>query len=403
MINSDFKINDQKNNPIENEARRAILSNADDIIADGLENELDNNAIIKKLENLNKSIVTGPNRLKAIKHIDSLREQKKEKTTEPKQKEEVTSEAKKEATANATVNATALPLENENENKNEVKEDIKEEVKKEITKEEKEASLKKRFIGSKEMFHYTSIEESQGRKMKMQPDRERAADRLYFRSINNQESMNDWVNSKLGVYKHGISTMNQVIALNGFLKQKFPNSNMEAYAIKGLAEIEGIKALGFALGGTIYIDENRWDQDDIYMHEFSHLYYAVTKNEDFTKQIINEALNNKANVQKIKEKYADELIGKAKEDVPSMNLKKDDLIRFSHVLNAQAVGKISEEDIQNLFQILPDHKQDVLIEELFAEYLQGPLSKDYNKYFQPKNEVLRKIKSKNGGGQLKKK
>lgn len=213
-------------------------------------------------------------------------------------------------------------------------------------------------------------------------------ERIDFKRIDSQETMDAWVNHNLSYAKNGLEIMSQSMAINGRLKSLFPNSNIQSYPVKKLFNIIGPQTLGYAIANSVFIDENTWEQEDIYMHEMSHIYYAITKEEPFTKNIILEARKNKELVSELESNYPEFIYYRADKYIPQYKIKK------GTVLRADMIPNVLDEEFENYFSKAPAEYQSEINEELFANFLQGPLSKTFNKYFLPKNEGSRKVESK---------
>ena len=164
----------------------------------------------------------------------------------------------------------------------------------------------------------------------------------------------------------------------------------------------GEMTVGYSIGNAVFIEEGFWDQDKIYMHEHAHIYYAVSGNNAETKRIVAEARKNKPLVQDIEQKYYKEILYKLKRGNRKLKLKKGDVISIAEIENKGQNVTIEEFSKLNMTR-LPDAEQDIINEELFVNYLQGPLSENFDMYFNPKNDYTRQTESRGWWGWFKKK
>ena len=154
----------------------------------------------------------------------------------------------------------------------------------------------------------------------------------------------------------------------------------------------GIDALGYAALSSILIDEKVWEQDDIYMHEFAHIHFQLSKDEPFMQDFMNRAVLKNT-------KLIDDISSAYKELVLFRDTENDEVFER---------GAISEEDFltgfkSKRFQVLPLKQQDKILEEAFVAEIQGPLSTRFNKHFDARQEPLRKVFVKRVFGVFKKK
>lgn len=146
----------------------------------------------------------------------------------------------------------------------------------------------------------------------------------------NQEDIN-FLSDFNTEYTPGLASISNQYHLNKFLRDTYPDKYITTYSLRRAANVFGPNVNAMVVGSTIFIDDNKWEQDIHYMHEFSHILYNLMPKSE-TEPILNEAKKNKKLV----------------------------------------------EDISHTYKDVPD----VIDEEIFVNYLQGPLSEKYNKYFQ---------------------
>mgnify|MGYP006866115140 CR=1 FL=1 len=96
------------------------------------------------------------------------------------------------------------------------------------------------------------------------------------------------------------TVLDQARALNIHLRGLFPEQPVQAYAFSNLTRAIGVPAMGYALGSAILIDEKAWDQEEIYMHEFAHIYYALNPDSEELKEIREKALKNKGMLERLR-------------------------------------------------------------------------------------------------------
>jgi hypothetical protein len=232
--------------------------------------------------------------------------------------------------------------------------------------------------------------------------------RMYFRDIKNQTDHDTWVNSALAELEFGYSTMSKVMVHNQYLRKLFPGTYIKSFAIQDLYRAVGEDAVGYALGSTVYIEPNQWEQDDLFMHEFSHIYYATMKDTQEVEEILKAARADENFRKSVEQAYWADVMYRATKPIPLLNLAKGDLI------NVGAVGanlKVTDPEtfnkkisiIMKRLEKLPDSEQEVINDELFANYLQGKLSKEFNKFFDPKKEPMRQRLTRNFWNTLKRK
>lgn len=224
-----------------------------------------------------------------------------------------------------------------------------------------------------------------------------------------QKEYEEYLESTIARISLEPSTIAKQITLNQHLRKLFPNTNIQAYAMSNMYEFLGENALGYAIGSSIFIDEKAWEQDEIFMHEFLHVHFSVTRGEPATKEILKAALADKELVARIKKIYEDQMIwaykqkgwrkGKRKARARWGDIKADPkLLEDVKFQRERKDGKRYTEAYP-----LPLAQQEVILDELFVAYMQGPMSEKLTKYFTPRKDLLRRAKVKGWWKWLKRK
>lgn len=213
-----------------------------------------------------------------------------------------------------------------------------------------------------------------------------------------QESYDAFLDSVTAKAELGPRIIIQQIALNQHLRRLFPNTKIEAFAMNNLAEATGRPGLGFAIGTALMIDEKVWHQDDIFMHEFLHVHYELTKNEPATIAILKEAARDKALVEKMYRLYDEQTVYVYKQKGWKPGMKKAKAIkgRMTDTQKKHLSEQLGQKhgNGKKVAYTLPIEQQPILLDELFAHYMQGPMSDQFGKYFIPRTDFARQIKVK---------
>lgn len=194
-----------------------------------------------------------------------------------------------------------------------------------------------------------------------------------------QEEIDRYLTSVIGKVTYGPQAMDKSRHINQHLKTIFPGQPIQAYAMTNLIDSVGTNAVGYSLLSTILIDEKVWEQDEIFMHEASHIYYNVTKDTEATKRIIDRVSQNKPLIEQIMNDYDGEI--KYRSLVNGFEF-------YKHQLSEEEFDELLE---QGAIEMLPLKFQDLILEEAFVNYLQGPLSERYNRYFDRQGEDRRQF------------
>jgi len=180
--------------------------------------------------------------------------------------------------------------------------------------------------------------------------------------------------------KNAPSDIDKMVAINERLNFMFPkpDARVNAYILDNLKNALGIRGTGLAVGGAIFVQSDKWDQGSVYMHEMAHIYYGFAKDRPETKSVVEAVKNNSELIQEIENRYPDEILYSFGEDVDG----RPRIGTFN--------GIPSDQDLIDYNATrLPLDQQEVILEEAFVAYLQGPLSKKYNKFFGLRNEAKR--------------
>lgn len=198
------------------------------------------------------------------------------------------------------------------------------------------------------------------------------------------------------------------IAVNEKLEMMFPDLKPRAYAVNNLYESFGTKGVGYALAGTVFIDEKVWNQDDVFMHEIAHIYYQLTQNQPATRSMMNHALKNKKLVDEVLKRYDDQIMYFVNTKNPNQDFlrasKKDIIGEQYDFLSPEQKNEVIQSLInEGLIKEIPLSDQPIIAEEIFVHSLEGPLSKKYNRLFNEKDEFKRQFFAKKWWNLLKEK
>jgi hypothetical protein len=213
-----------------------------------------------------------------------------------------------------------------------------------------------------------------------------------------QEEYDAYLSSTIARAQLGPSVITNQIAVNQHLRRLYPNTKIQVYAMSNLYASIGENALGYAIGSSLMIDEKVWNQDDIFMHEFAHIHYELTKGEPATQAILKEAIKDKALVTQLYRTYESQVVYAYKQKGWKPGMKKARGIKANMTdeqliaLNKQLAE--SHKNGKKVAYALPFHQQPILQDELFAHYMQGPLSDQFSKFFSPRTDFSRQAKVK---------
>lgn len=199
-----------------------------------------------------------------------------------------------------------------------------------------------------------------------------------------KNQLDNYLNSAFAKFQYGPNQMHKMIALN----QRFKGLGIDIDVISAsnLFETVGIDATGYAIANTVFIDEKAWEQTDIFMHEMSHIYYRSMKDNPVVQKLIGKAQGNTEMVERLKRLYFDDVKYMVEIDADTVEpMSMRDL--GGEGTSAQDVADFMKEQG---FAEAPLAEQDIINEELFVNYLQGPLSKQFDSFFKPTQEFGRR-------------
>ena len=235
---------------------------------------------------------------------------------------------------------------------------------------------------------------------------------------------NDKINELSGP-RADIKLMNfsQSLIVEQQLQKVFPGQKPNLFVVDNLSKSIGYPVQGFALLGNIYIDQNSWKQEKAFFHESIHLLYPHIKDSSDVKFIINFAAKNKNLVDKIYNDYDRHILYRVDKTYNQKTKKEESLKEPLFLTKEELVQTITNKSYNSLTQDeindrldyfedkkfieeLPMSEQEILKEELFVSFLQGPLSERYSIFFNEKTgieENKRQFLTKKFWGDLKKK
>lgn len=190
----------------------------------------------------------------------------------------------------------------------------------------------------------------------------------------------------------------QQYAVNQKLQLMHPESNISVLAVAELGKVLGDTSLGYALAGSIFIDEKVWNQDNNYMHEIAHVYFPIFKTTPEGQAFLKYSLKNEALVKKVMDLYSNDIEYNIKYPngetvkLPYWKIKKSN--QFSQLSDSSFQEVFDAYIKEGSFTMAPLEDQSVISEEVFVFSLEGPLSEKYNKFFELRNEPTRKFYAK---------
>ena len=192
----------------------------------------------------------------------------------------------------------------------------------------------------------------------------------------------------------GPANIHKMAVVNHNLKNMFPNMSHppQVMITKNLLESVGSIGLGTVLGLSIFIDEKAWNQDSVFMHEMSHIYYQLSQDSPETQKLVKAALSNKELVNRIKKLYPDYVQYVVHTVTGPVIMTKGQINKEfiqggidMNSLEGQLAHSITNGDVETI----PLSKQKYIVEEMFVAQLEGNLSQRFDKVFNTKNEVQR--------------
>lgn len=219
-----------------------------------------------------------------------------------------------------------------------------------------------------------------------------------------KQQLDAYLDTKIAAFKWGPRAIDEQRTVNRMLKAKGIDVNV--VLAQNLFSLVGIPAVGYCLASTIYIDENVWDQPEVFMHEMAHINYRLTQDKPETKAIVSLAREDQKLVDKVERLYADKIVYKNEKGIVTVSKFLNYMLEVADGETEEERQQSFDEDIKeagSLEQYLadlgvvkaPDSEQHVINEELFTHYLQGPLAKNFNQALEPIKERRRQVVSKN--------
>lgn len=203
-----------------------------------------------------------------------------------------------------------------------------------------------------------------------------------------KNDVDNYLNSAFTSVLYAPSDIDKMVAANHAVKRMFGSEGPEVFIVRNLFDSIGSVGLGHTLANTVFIDTKSWEQNDVFMHEMSHVYYKLTQDSPETKAMMDNAMKNKDLVLSVSKTYDDYILynfdGKELTKGQILNVFKksggtrDQLGKFMDVLSNAGTLKR-----------LPLSEQRYIREEVFAASLEGPLSTRFDKHFNPKNDFTR--------------
>jgi len=188
----------------------------------------------------------------------------------------------------------------------------------------------------------------------------------------------------------------KVIVQNRATQKMFPGSKV--VMVDNLYNTLGQEAYGYTLAATRFIDKDAFDQGHVQMHEISHVYYALTKDDPATKRMVEFVMKNKSFMNEIESMYHDRVLYKLnEEEVAKQPQVVQDAInnKFGHnrsedlSFNNAEHPNLKMDDLvdMGLIEKLPMEQQHELLEEAFVITLEEPLNNQYTNLFTERNHV----------------
>ena len=214
-----------------------------------------------------------------------------------------------------------------------------------------------------------------------------------------KQQLDAYLDSTIAKFHYGPRVIDEQRTVNRMLKAKGIDINV--VVADNLFSLVGAPAIGYALASTIYIDENSWDQTDIFMHEMAHINYKITRDTPVTKEIVRLAREDASLVEKVESLYQDKIVysfDNGRKEITSEQLEghyretPESSEAFDQILSKQTIQEFFTSEG---FTKKPDSEQHVINEELFTHYVQGPLAKNFNHSFEPIKERRRQKETKN--------
>lgn len=210
-----------------------------------------------------------------------------------------------------------------------------------------------------------------------------------------------YINRQLSMVDQDHFFVSQMVGINQNLEIMFPDLQPRAYAVSNLVDSVGASTIGYSLAGSVFIDENSWRQDRVFMHEMSHIYYQLTQDDPTTKVLLKHAMKNQKLVDTVLKRYEDQIM--------YFDPQTNHMISRGEIIGeywGDTTKEQRDDEINRLIEAkeimeVPLEYQPIIAEEIFTHTLEGPLSVKYDKLFDPKDDFRRKAFVKKWWAQLK--
>ena len=176
------------------------------------------------------------------------------------------------------------------------------------------------------------------------------------------------------------------------LKKTHPNINI--VMVDDLLDVMGIDSLAYVLGSTIYINPQSVYQPEVIAHEFSHVYYSLTKDDEATKRLVDVLSKNTSRVDKIRNDYWNQ-ISYLITSIPD-DPEEEPISKIVYPINNEEPFK-NAKDFINSYEELgytvteqPLEQQEIIKDELFAFNMESIIADEYDPYFE-KNENKKRL------------
>ena len=189
-------------------------------------------------------------------------------------------------------------------------------------------------------------------------------------------------------YSHG--TIVEQIHAQRKLRAMYPNSNLHVAIVDDLTKLSGVRTLGMAAHGVIYVDARAWNNNNrTFFHEVAHINFALSKGEKPTQDLIEELIKNTELVNDLEDKYWQQV----QYEVPATDFFEGGIVYPKDI--AQAYFEHTGEVIETrkrfnevLEQMIKDGEvvkrplkdQEVIIDELFATTLEYTYDHTYKNF-----------------------
>ena len=208
-------------------------------------------------------------------------------------------------------------------------------------------------------------------------------------------------------YEQDMHRYSQMRVVNERLRAMYPDAGVHVTNLDNVSGMVGYPALGYSLAGAIYIDNAHWQNDLVYHHEMSHIFYQLSPNTPEIEKVVSHALRNKPLFDQIMSDYDSQIYyDYVKLNGDTIRIRKGTILK-----QLLAKGEITDPSklngaIKMMLQEgnlkeVPMEEQALIREELFAHTMEGPMSKNYDKFFNLKDETVRKYLAKSFWGKIK--